>query len=362
MCGRVKEVMKIVERYLMKSMLFASLLILAVLITVEMFVGVVTEMSYIGKGSYGFFQALQYVLCFLPLVIYQLFPTIFLLGSLLGLGRLAATSELVVMRGSGVSLIETLKVASLAVAILLVPVMLLGECVAPRLSDYATQLKNTATGKPEGSNPFHSVWLKNRNEMIHIYDVLSKNELAGITDYQFDQNRRLSRIDYAPFAHLDNGAWRLMEVIRTDFLKEGFKITHLKDQILSVKIKSTLIQLDMRDFDQVSLLSLYKSYRYREQMGLVATHLKLVFWQRIVQPLTAWVMICLGVPFVFGAMHRINIWGKLLMGGLIGFGFYTLNQLLSRLSLTVMLPPALAALLPTVIFATICVILVRRTA
>jgi len=91
------------DRYLGRSILSTSLLVLVTLIALAGVFAFIAELEDVGKGHYTPGVAAQYVLLTLPGVGYLLFAPAVLLGSLLGLGALATNSELTVMRAAGVS-------------------------------------------------------------------------------------------------------------------------------------------------------------------------------------------------------------------------------------------------------------------
>lgn len=90
--------MKVVRRYLFRSIIGTILLVLSVLLGLAAFIEFVTQLDDIGTGSYGTMQALIYTLLKLPNLAYQMLPMAVLLGSLLGLGGLANHGELIVLR------------------------------------------------------------------------------------------------------------------------------------------------------------------------------------------------------------------------------------------------------------------------
>lgn len=96
--------MKILDRYIGMTVASHILVVMLVFLALFGFAGFVTEMDAIGKGKYGLTQAAQYVLLTLPSLAYQLFPPVALIGSIVGLGTLASSSELIVIRAAGVSL------------------------------------------------------------------------------------------------------------------------------------------------------------------------------------------------------------------------------------------------------------------
>ena len=93
----------ILDRYIGRSILLTSLLVLMTLVALASIFAFISELDDVGKGNYTVIGAAQYVFLTIPGKAYLLFAPAVLLGSLLGLGALASNSELTVMRAAGVS-------------------------------------------------------------------------------------------------------------------------------------------------------------------------------------------------------------------------------------------------------------------
>ena len=92
--------------YLGRHVLLATLATGAVLLGFVSVIDFVTELRDVGKESYTLSHAMLYVLLTMPTRSYEVFPTVAVIGSLLGLGGLAASSELTAMRAVGVSRLQ----------------------------------------------------------------------------------------------------------------------------------------------------------------------------------------------------------------------------------------------------------------
>jgi lipopolysaccharide export system permease protein len=86
----------------------------------------------------------------------------------------------------------------------------------------------------------------------------------------------------------------------------------------------------------------------------------LAFWHRILQPLATLVMMLLAVPFAFGQLRSTTRSLRLLVGILLGFGFYILNEFFGPISIVYQFPPVLAASLPMLVFAALGIVLNYR--
>ena len=98
--------MPILDRYLGYTILQYTLITMLVLLGLFTFVTFLDQLGSIGKGNYNLTEAITYVVLVIPRTIYDLFPMAALLGTIIGLSLLANDSELIVMRASGVSLLQ----------------------------------------------------------------------------------------------------------------------------------------------------------------------------------------------------------------------------------------------------------------
>jgi len=93
----------VLDRYIARAVSVGSLLACFVMLSIFAFVDFVSQLNSVGTGDYGALQAAIFVLMRLPQRLYDLSPSILLLGGILSLGAMAANSELIVMRASGIS-------------------------------------------------------------------------------------------------------------------------------------------------------------------------------------------------------------------------------------------------------------------
>ncbi|GIR90509.1 MAG: hypothetical protein CM15mP89_5140 [Gammaproteobacteria bacterium] len=91
------------DLYVGRSVLLATLGVLLLLVGLDALTSIVDETDDMRDG-YSFLDILIYVGYTLPRRVHEFVPFAALIGALIGLGRLAASSELVVIRAAGVSM------------------------------------------------------------------------------------------------------------------------------------------------------------------------------------------------------------------------------------------------------------------
>jgi len=92
-----------IDRYIGKSVLVAILGVLGVILGLASLFAFIDEMNEI-SDTYTLANAGSFVLLTAPRRIYEMLPMAALIGCLVGLGGLASSSELTIMRAAGVSI------------------------------------------------------------------------------------------------------------------------------------------------------------------------------------------------------------------------------------------------------------------
>lgn len=342
--------MNIIDRYIGKNVLVATTLALLLLIGLQSFISFIGELPYIGTKDYGLLQALIYVPMQLPTALYQYFPIAALLGVLMGLGRLASQSELIVLRAAGMSLTRITVAVLKTMLIVLIVMTVVGEWIAPQLAHEASLRKTVEMSGGQTLGTGYGTWIRDGDNFIYIGQVLPHGHLQDVTRYQF-QNYQLTRASHAVSGVYQEGQWHFSQVEQSDLSARKVTSQFLPEQTWQVTFKPDLLRFAAVDSTKLSLPRLFKYMRYLQENHQAADKVEFQFWQRMFQPLATLIMFCLGVPFVFGPLRNATMGLRIVTGICVGFGFYTLNQFFGPFSMVYQLPPLLAAGLPLVLFA-----------
>ncbi len=352
--------MGLLSRYIGATVIKLTLLVLVIVLGMEYFILVVGEFGDIGHGNYGLLQALAYAALTLPNNLYSLFPMIGLLGSLLALGSLATSSELVVMRTAGVSVWRIVSAVLMASLLLIVLLGALGEGVGPIAQRYADHMKVIAESGGQMAETAEGVWVKHNNNFIHIQQVLPGQRLIGVSEYSFDDQHQMTASLKAATASNVQGQWVLHQVVESLITPEAVHILHYANLPWEVQLDSKLLGVDRNSTAEMSLWALYDFMRYQRHNGMSSASFALAFWQRSLQPLASLVMIFLAIPFIFGPLRSVTMGVRIVTGAVAGFSFYLINEFFGSFSLVYQIPPLLGASLPILLFVLLAVLLMRR--
>jgi lipopolysaccharide export system permease protein len=343
--------MRLLSNYIAKVVLSSVLLVLVVLLGVESFLELAAELRDVGKGHYNITQALLMVPLMLPTDIYQLFPVAALIGSLLGLGKLANQSELIVMLAAGVSKMQIIRALLKVTIILLLIVSISGAWLAPYTQHRARHLKAIALSSGQTLSTNSGVWFRDGSNFIFIRDILMGNELRDITRYAFDDAKKLHLASHADRGAYQQGRWIFEHVTQSRIFDDHITSQYFPLQEWNISLDKRLLGISNVKPDQMSLTKLHSFITFRHQNGLDAGLYEFEFWKRLLQPFATVVMIFLAVPFIFGPLRTVSMGLRILSGVIVGFGFYIMNQFFGPLSLVYQIPAFLAAALPTILFA-----------
>ena len=353
--------MKILDRYIRHTIIMATLMVSVVIVGLESFLTLVQQFHDIDVQHYNLWKVFLFVPMQLPAQFYQLFPMAGFLGAMIGLGRLSSSSQLIVMRASGISIVRILWSVMKAAIIMIVLMTAIGEGFGPLWQQQAAQMRQNALFPINHGALLQSIWLHQGDSFIHIGELKSHDSLIDVTRYHFSKTGRLTRTTIAKSAKRAGDHWALSDVKHTVFLDKKVLVSQEKQAKMRIVFRPNL-QVEMKIISgEQSLLSLYRTIMYRRSIGLDVNQFIFSLSQRLLQPITTLVMICLAVPFVFGSFRSSSMGVRIIAGVLIGFVFYMMNQLFGPITLVYQFPPFYAAVIPTLVFFVMGIFLLFRT-
>ena len=352
--------MKIFERYVAMHVVAATLLSLLVLLALFLFVGVVDDLGHVGKGDYTVLRSLEYVALSAPRLVFSLFPVAAVIGTLLGLGLMAANSELVVLRAAGVSVAELVGAAMKAAALLMIAVLLVGELVAPLAERVAEGRRSSAQVGFAAGGDGAGFWARDGNSFINVRGLNPGERMEELYIYEFDDSRRLRVATRAAEATYREGRWHLADIAQSRF--DGDRVTgrSLERARWDSQFRPELVNLVALRPESLSALGLARYIGHLRENMQSAKRFELALWTKLAYPLATGVMVLLAVPLVLGRLQRAGLGARMLVGALLGLSFHVINQATGHLGLVYHLNPVVTALAPTGIFLVAALWMLRR--
>lgn len=349
-----------ISRYLAKNVFSALMMVTLILMALQVFILLVNQIDDIGRGTYTVSKAFLYAILMLPEQIYGFSPMAFLLGSLVGLGLMAHHRELLVMRASGISILQIVKILSWVALGMLLLFMLIGEGIAPISSYSANTLKLDAISNGQMARTQTGLWLKYDHDMVNIGVIEDETHLSDVTQFHLNDEGHLLWIRSIAKVLNREGTWYSFDVREAYILTDKITEKRYQEAIWDIQPKHLMLSGGGIAPDEMSLPVLYDYVKTLKENNQPSGQASLNFWQRIMQPLSSWVMLLLGVPFVFGPLRSSTMSARLLLGAMVGFSVHWMDKLSGSLVSVFQWPPWFVALAPILLFGCIGFWMIKR--
>ncbi|MBE7375480.1 LPS export ABC transporter permease LptG [Pseudomonas lopnurensis] len=347
------------DRYIGIHVFLAILSVLGIIVGLALLFAFIDELGDV-EGSYSLFDALQYVLLTSPRRLYEMLPMAALIGCLIGLGTLASSSELTIMRAAGVSLGRIVLAVMKPMLVLLVAGILIGEYVAPWSEDIAQAQRSLAQGAGEAQSSKRGLWHRQENEFVHVNAVQPGGVLVGVTRYRFDEERRLLSSSFARRASYQGDHWQLQTVSTTHFRGDHTEVLQAPEERWDVQLTPQLLGTVVMEPEALSITGLWRYIHYLGEQGLNNGRYWLAFWTKVLQPAVTVALVLLAISFIFGPLRSVTLGQRIFTGVVVGFVFRIIQDLLGPASQVFGFSPLLAVVLPAGVCALIGVWLLRR--
>jgi len=325
--------MKLLTRYLAREIYASVALVLAALLMLFAFLDFIRELNSIGEGQYHLGYVLMFVLLTVPGHIYELFPVVVLVGTILALVQMAANSEITVYRSSGASLWQMIA-ALLKIAMPLVILSFVcGELLAPPSERMAQKLRLKAQNAQISLKEFRSgVWVKDERSFVNVKNVMPDTSLLNIDIFRFDDTYHLRGITKAKRASfVRDGVWRLEEVLETRFDDASVTVSNFSGKewhsALNPEIFSVLLVVP----EQMSAWHLYQYTEHLRDNQQKSGRYEIAMWNKLVYPFATMVMMILALPFASYHRRVGGVSAMVFMGIVLGLSFHFFGRLVGSL-------------------------------
>lgn len=358
------------DRYIGRTVLLFVLAVWFVLVMLDFILGgggLMAQLDDIGKGSYRFADAFLYSSYTLPRRAYTLFPTAAVIGALLGLGQLAASSELTALRALGLSRKRLSLSVALTISVLTGLMVLSGETLGPWAEKRANALKAAATSPNMIVAQYSGLWAREGDVFLNAESGHERTngtdawlELKDLRMYQLDDNGRLLSIAHAAVAEHRPGGWLLKDVTRTRFAERAVEREHVAEEHWQSQLDATALSASVARPRFLDSASLKTSIDYRKRNQLDAGEFESFYWGRWFYPLNVLALCLAAIPFAFGSLRSGGLGKRLFIGVVFSLGFWLLQEMSARMAGAYKFDYRLAYLIPLVLMLTTSWLLFRR--
>lgn len=352
--------MKLLTRYLLKEITANVLLVMLALIAMFSFFDFIQELENLGKGTYGIGKVVVFVLLSAPGHIYEVMPVAVLVGCMYSLGQFARHSELVILRISGISFAEMMLMLLKIGAVFTLLTFIVGELVVPMSEKVAQRTRLKATDSVVVQDFASGLWVKDGRSFVNVENVLPDTTLLNIHIYEFDRTFKLRTISHAQTGQFEDDQWTLKAITQTHVDQDKNRIQQLQTATWKSLIRPELLSVLLVLPEKMSAWHLYDYIQHLSVNKQKTTRYKMALWAKLVYPLACMVMVTLALPFSFTQQRSTGASARLVIGIMLGVLYQILNRIFVHLGLLNDWPPLFSAIMPTMIFLGMGVVLLYQ--
>lgn len=350
--------MRIIDNYIRHTILASTFVVLMVIVGLDVLASFIAELEEL-KAEYQLLQAVTFVLVSIPGKVYEFLSVSILIGCLIGLGALASSSELLVIRAAGVPPRGIIFAVLKPVMALVVFALVLAQYLVPPIEQWGQAQKTSARSNSVILKTKGGIWHREGNEYIHIKTVGMDGQMYDINRFRFDNNKLIAS-HYFKQADFQEKYWGIRDAASTVFKANSTEVFRFSElQWFSGLTPQNLSTVIIKP-DQLSITALYQYASYLQDQNLNAANYLLAFWKKIFQPVVTIVMVLIAVSFVFGPLRSVTAGLRVLVGVVVGIGFQQGQQLAAYASLVYNIEPFVAVVVPILLALLVSFLLIRR--
>ncbi|MGH8182169.1 MAG: LPS export ABC transporter permease LptG [Rhodanobacteraceae bacterium] len=325
------------------------------------------QIGLIGHNGYSLGKAVAYILLTVPRRAYQWFVFAALIGSLIGIGALATTGELIALRAAGMSKLRiSLSVLGL-VFVLMIGVFILGETAAPAGQQRAQEIQMQRTAGQLRMRQGSGLWARDGDAIInaraalaHIVHGQPQVELADVRVFGFNDAGELTSFRWAKLATQQGKSWTLHDVRDTAVSTRGAISTTWKQQPWKTSLDPDVLEASVVHPEYLSLRDLSRNIDYLRANRQNPGEYLNAFWTRAFYPLNTLLLVFCALPFGFGALRSGGLGKRLFLGVIVAIAWYFIQRAIISTGTVFGAPPLLVNLIPALLLLVISVWYYRR--
>jgi lipopolysaccharide export system permease protein len=296
-------------------------------------------------------QVWQYVSLRAPQIVSRFLPFSVLLGTILTLITMNQNSEIVALKGSGLSahqVLAPLLVASLGVAVIS---FVFNDRVVARATATLNQWQKVNYGKlPIDRGDRANVWVRDGDDLIEVAQIRGRGDatrLGGITLYDRTGGNLVAILRADHGRRVANG-WEVRPATRFD-VKSG-NVRPLGAVVIAKDVRPDQFTLASVDADGLSFGALKAAIADLSDAGRPTKALEGSLWHKLSGPLSSVLMPLLGAVAAFGIARSGKLFVRAVIGMGLGFAFFVADNFALAMGNLGAYPPFLAAWAPFLLF------------
>ena len=306
-------------------------------------------LAYPGNGQA---ELWHYVSLRAPQLVARFLPYSVLLATMFTFWPLNQNSEVIAMRGAGMSAHQVL--APLLLTALVVSVFSFGfnERVVTRATASLNAWSDADFGPiPPESSVRRNVYLADGADILTATTVTGTGNamvMANVTYYHRDAKGMIAEQLRSPRATYADPGWRLDSPTRFDV--ELARTSKIASLVVAKGITPDKVSISAVDADAENVFELRRSINLLESADRRTAELRGKWWHKFSGPLSATLMPLLGAVAAFGLARSGQLFIRAVIGMALGFAYFVVDNAALAMGSFGGYPPLLAAWAPFLLF------------
>lgn len=291
----------------------------------------------------------------IPEIVTQVAPLAVLMATLLSLGMLSRTSEIIAMRSCGMSLPEIARPILVTSFCISIAVIFVNEFILPASYQSMRYVEEVSINRNNLNTFFreNNIWYREGNYILQakLFNP-QQQRLYGVTLWQFVEGMTPTKRMDAETAENVGTGWLLKNVVSRGMGGGNVMQTATLPQTQAyINLKLTDLKVLDKSADNMGFMQLMRYAQKLQKGGYDATPYLVLKHSKLSLPFASFIMAFLGIPFAMrgGRSSGVALGIGFSLG--IGFTYFVLNAILLSLGQTGILPPLVAAWSANLIFA-----------
>jgi LPS export ABC transporter permease LptF/LPS export ABC transporter permease LptG len=299
----------------------------------------------------------EYLLNVAPYLLYNVAPLVMLLAVLVTFGLMQRANEITAIKATGTSIYRIVTPVIAAAAVCATGLFFADQFYLPHTNKRQEELHNQIKGKPPQTylRPDRK-WIFGQNNDIYYYQFFDpdRDQFGNITVFQLDRASFLiTRRIHAERAHwADNlnrwiyeQGWDRSLNVSAIASYRPFEVATFPE----LGETPSYFKKEVKQYSEMNYEELHRYIRDLQQSGFDVVRLRVQLNKKLSYPLTTLIMAGLAIPFSLSAGKRGAITGVAIAVGIAVF-YTVVSRLFEAMGDQTLLPPALAAWSPDLIF------------
>jgi LPS export ABC transporter permease LptG/LPS export ABC transporter permease LptF len=309
------------------------------------------------KGQTTSAMLLRYFWYATPQYVYFVVPIAALLATLVAVGLLTKSSELVVMRACGISLYRAAVPLLLFGAVWSAGLFALQETVLANANRQAQATRHVIRGgSPRTFDVLNRQWVAGRDGSLYNYLYFDPRaeELNGLSVYRFAEREwRLASRTFAAHASYRDATWQARQGWLREFDRRGevraFKT--FETSVLPIE-PADYFKTEQPDAERMNYAQLRHYIDELETSGFNVVPYAVALQRKVSFPFVTVIMTLLAVPFAVTTGRRGALYG-VGVGIVLAIVYWLIFSVFAAIGTAGLLKPALAAWAPNIMFAAV---------